>query len=1007
MKKICILLLVFGFCLLSSTFVEAQTSCGNRGFRFKTNKFIETADSPLLTVIGDFNKDGKMDIANYQSSSPIQNLRSAIEIQLGNGNGDFAVSKYLIVDYSPISFSNTSFKTGDFNGDGTLDFCLTQLGQIRIWLGNGAGDFGAPKTYPLNSDLPFPIPSASILVTDINGDGRSDVMFSNTFLNVLLATPEGGLAVAKTFTIGVQAILLGAADLNGDGKPEIVGGSVNGENNVFIFNNEGDGKFSTPTSINVAFPAGVVAFADFNGDQKPEILVSTPTNNAATLLMNNGTGGFSTAKFLFNRSFSGIVTGDFNKDGKQDFAFSQNPTYAGYVASFGIYYGDGAGNFPNVSAYQIGSNPQTLLSADFNKDGLQDFLIPDNVGMNLVLGEASGNFAAPQLTLPDVLSTYSGKFIIGDLTKDSIPDLLMLGNTVMLFAGRGNGTFKAPVILDSAKLKLSNQSTAAVISDFNKDGVNDLAIAGNYFPGGTSANTASLTILLGNSTGGFNEADASVYPVAQFPTTLISADFNADGFPDLVTPNSASNSVSIFLNNRNGKFLSPLTYPTGLDPQTVTTGDFNGDKLTDVVIGNRSSAGITLLLNDGAGGFTSSLIGIGANPGSLQSADVNGDGKQDLIIAQFNANTLTVLLGNGNGTFAPRMNMALSGRINEFVLTDITQDGKIDFIATLSTVQNFQSPMPQNRFVIFVGDGTGYFNFGAEIPVSQPGSLSLNDLNGDSIPDLAVGGQFGVSTFSGICNAPPNALTLTAVNAASYLGFDVSPEGIVAAFGSELSTSTVAAATVPLPLQLAGTIVKIKDIKGVERTSPLFFVSPGQVNFQVPAGTELGLATVTINNGAGKIASGDVLITAIKPAIFTANSNGSGIIAANALRVAYKTNVQTYEPLLRFDDTLKRFVGVPVLLPAFTDTSDALYLVLYGTGLRGRSAPEQVRVFIGGVAFNVDYAGSHCCFVGVDQINVRIYLVERLMCGFKLMERYRILGKYFWSRIQIASSFSR
>jgi uncharacterized protein (TIGR03437 family) len=977
MKKITLLLLVFSIFILDSTFVDAQTSCANRGFRFKTSKYTEAADFPRNVVIADFNNDGNLDIANYQSSTPIQNFRTAIEIQLGNGKGDFAVSGTLKLGYIPSFFNGNSLGSGDFNGDGNIDLCFTDSGKFKVWLGTGKGTFGDPKEYPLAADSqpPFPFSTPSLVISDVNSDGRSDVIFTASSISgtpslyVLLAAADGSFSVPKITPAVTATTLYANADFNGDGKPDLIG-ATQGTNSLLILLNEGSGKFSAPVDIGITL--GSFTIADFNGDQHPDLIVSNSSTQTTSVFFNNGSGGFSTSKLIFNRLVSVGSAGDFNKDGKQDFVYTQNPGNQNFSGNTGVCFGDGTGNFSPVTSYMVGVSPSVPFAADFNKDGLLDLFFIDNAGFDVVLGEANGIFNAPQFAAPLSYSGASPKFIIGEINKDSMPDLVMFGSGVSLFPGRGTGGFKDPVILDGNKYKFGGQTFGAAISDFNKDGNNDLAILSNYYTGGNSPNN-TVTILRGNNAGGFTETDTQVFAVGQTPSAIKTADFNADGFPDLVVTNSGSHTASILINNRLGQFLPAVTIPTGLDPQAIATSDFNGDSFIDVVISNRSSAGLTLLLNDGAGGFTSSLIGIAANPGVLQAADVNGDGKPDLIIAQVNANFLTVLISNGNGTFGTRMNIPIPGRITDFALLDINQDGKIDLASTINNVPSNQSPTPQNRVAIYVGDGTGKFNFGAETIASQPVNLAVNDLNGDGTPDLSVAGQYGVQTFLSTCNSPANLLSLTAVNAASYLGFDVAPEGIVAAFGSELSASTATATTLPLPLTLGGSVTKIKDSKGVERTAPLFFVSPGQVNFQVPAGTELGFATVTINNGAGKIASGAVLVTAIKPAIFTANSDGTGVIAANALRVANKTGGQTYEPLLRFDDTLKRFVGVPILLPTFTDTSDALYLILYGTGIRGRSEPAQVRVFVGGVAFNVDYAGAHCCFVGVDQINVRIY----------------------------------
>lgn len=972
MKKIYSLALVFCFCLINPTGILGQGSCDNTGFHFKTGKLVETLDFAKLLVVADFNKDGNLDFANYQSSSPIQNLRAAIEIQLGNGHGDFGVSKVISLGYSPFSFDGNQFKSGDFNGDGNVDLCNVGFGQLKVWYGNGQGDFSPVKEYPLNSQSPLPIPSSRIIVTDVNSDGRSDVMFINGSLQVLLATSEGGFSTPKELALSGSLTLLEAYDLNGDGKPELIA-SGSGSNTLYIFSNEGDGKFLAPVQITTAMFPSSIAIGDFTGDQRSEIIVSTSAGTTTDILINNGTGGFSTTKTILNRGINGITTGDFNKDGKLDFAFTQNQSYANYQGNLGICFGDGTGNFSTASTYMMGVTPQGLSVGDFNKDGFLDLLSPDTIldGVNLVFGEVNGNFAAGRITTIENVNSFGGKISVGDINKDSIPDVIAVGQTVYAFEGRGNGSFKVPAIYDS-KYKLGSLSTASLISDLNKDGQPDLVITGNYTPTGNFSTNGSVTILWGSTATGYTEANARFYTVGQTPSSVIAADVNGDSWVDLIVTNAGSNSVSILLNDTRGQFLPAVNFPTGLEPQSISAADFNGDNLNDLIVGNRNSAGISLLINDGAGGFTTSLIGIAANPGRVQALDINGDRKQDIIIGQQNAGNITVLLGNGNGTFAPRINSIVGGRVIDFVTNDVNRDGKIDLILTLNVESPYATSDAQNRFLIYVGDGTGKFYFGAETIASRATYLAVNDLTGDGTPDLAISSPIGIQVFPGICNTPTDSNSLVTVNAANYNGIDLAPNQIVAGFGSGLSTTTLAATSVPLPSELGGTIVKVKDSKGDERVAPLFFVSPSQVNFQIPSATAIGFGTIKITNNAGKTVNGGVLITAVKPGLFTATNDGTGTIAGSALRILYGTGQQIYEPVSRYDEILKRIVPVPVLLPSQSSSADTLYLILYGTGIRGNTSLDQVRVIIGGRSYAVDYAGQHCCFAGVDQINVRI-----------------------------------
>ncbi len=210
--------------------------------------------------------------------------------------------------------------------------------------------------------------------------------------------------------------------------------------------------------------------------------------------------------------------------------------------------------------------------------------------------------------------------------------------------------------------------------------------------------------------------------------------------------------------------------------------------------------------------------------------------------------------------------------------------------------------------------------------------------------------------------------SVASVSAANYRGSELAPESIVAAFGSRLALSTAPATAAPLPTSLAGTTVKIRDIAGAERLAPLFFVSEGQVNYQMPPGTALGNATVIIANGNNVITTGSVRIVDVAPGLFTADASGQGFPAALAQRLRNNTTV-AYEPVARFDAQQNRFVSVPIDLGP---EGDQVYLVLFGTGFRRRSALSAVSVKIGGADVTINYAGSQLQLIGLDQINALI-----------------------------------
>jgi virginiamycin B lyase len=218
------------------------------------------------------------------------------------------------------------------------------------------------------------------------------------------------------------------------------------------------------------------------------------------------------------------------------------------------------------------------------------------------------------------------------------------------------------------------------------------------------------------------------------------------------------------------------------------------------------------------------------------------------------------------------------------------------------------------------------------------------------------------------------ALPVASVSAASFVAGAVAAESIVAAFGSRLATATLAGTTLPLPTELANTRVSVRDSAGAVRDAPLFFVSPAQVNYLMPAATASGAATITITSGDGSLSIGAAQLATVAPGLFAANADGRGVAAANVLRIK-ADNSQSYEPAAVFDAAQNRFVARAIDLGP---ESDRVFLILFGSGLRFRSALSTVTVRIGGVDVAVSFAGAQGDFAGLDQVNL---LLPRSLAG--------------------------
>lgn len=208
------------------------------------------------------------------------------------------------------------------------------------------------------------------------------------------------------------------------------------------------------------------------------------------------------------------------------------------------------------------------------------------------------------------------------------------------------------------------------------------------------------------------------------------------------------------------------------------------------------------------------------------------------------------------------------------------------------------------------------------------------------------------------------------VSAASYLE-ENSAESIVSAFGNGFSAATVVATTQPLPFELGTTSVTVDG-----KQARLFFVSPGQINYQIPADTAAGLANVVVSNNGQTVSQGTIQVANVALSLFTADASGRGAPAGLLLRV--KANgEQVYESLARFDAGQNRLVPATIV----RRIGEQLFLILFGSGVRqapetdgnpGNGVAESLSVTIGGFNAPVIYAGAAPGYVGLEQINIQI-----------------------------------
>jgi type II secretory pathway component GspD/PulD (secretin) len=354
-----------------------------------------------------------------------------------------------------------------------------------------------------------------------------------------------------------------------------------------------------------------------------------------------------------------------------------------------------------------GTNPDFVVTADFNNDNFQDFAV--------------ANFTDGTLTLFDGNPTSPGSF--------------GTGTTIPVGAG--------PTWISTGFFNTKTDTTNTIV---------DLAVA--------NQTAGTVSILHGNGDGTFTAEPSLTLPSGAGPTAIAVGDFNNDGFADLAVVNKNANTVSIFLGNGDETFQTPpTTLVTGNAPTAIVAQAFNPNApgIIDLAVTNSTDNTLQIFLGNGKGTFTNGVTyDTGVTPVFVASADVNLDGNLDLVVADSGAatttntvgNSVSVFLGNGDGTFilpgGARMDFAAGTTPTSFVIADFNDDGIPDLLVTASG---------DDAAALMIGASGGFFNAPIEVPVgTTPDSVATADFNGDGLPDVAIS-NFGSNTASVILDS--------------------------------------------------------------------------------------------------------------------------------------------------------------------------------------------------------------------------------------------------------------
>ena len=268
---------------------------------------------------------------------------------------------------------------------------------------------------------------------------------------------------------------------------------------------------------------------------------------------------------------------------------------------------------------------------------------------------------------------------------------------------------KDTTVNTAATYTVGTQAATVMFADLNGDGIPDMIVADSG--GGTIA--GSVAVWLGAADGTFHSP--SNYAVHQGPVSVAAADFNHDGKLDLAVANNRSGDVSILIGKGDGTFVTARNYLATNHPGSVAAADFNGDGKLDLAVADNLGA-LVVLAGDGDGTFQNparSYPAGGTATWYVAAGDFNGDGKTDAALLSGAAGTVSVLMGNGDGSFAPSVSYAAPAGGSSLIVTDLNDDGKQDILVAAGTPFLITDFRQSGYETLLLGNGDGTFRAGA------------------------------------------------------------------------------------------------------------------------------------------------------------------------------------------------------------------------------------------------------------------------------------------------------
>src|SRR5579872_2634610 len=374
---------------------------GNGDGTFQSHHDYWAGNGAGMLALGDFDGDSNLDLA-VPDLGWADRPDNKLSILFGNGDGTFRSHVLYPTDITPGSVA-----IGDLNGDGIADLVIgvstavpegpdCGCAKVIVILGKADGTYDAPIAYPTGR---FP---ASVAVGDFNKDGILDIVVANygtiatpdSTVGVLLGNGDGTFQPQLTYSVGNNPLAIAVADVNSDGNLDlVVSNSGDPTSNVGVLLGNGDGTFQAEKTSPLPGKASALSIADLNHDGKQDLVVVLNSVNRVATLLGDGNGVFTLkGQYAAGAGPVSVVTGDLNGDGNVDVAVVNQS-----AATLGILLGTGDGTLQPQVAYATPNQPTVVVAGDFNGDSKLDLLVASQYANSISLfpGTGDGTVSAP------------------------------------------------------------------------------------------------------------------------------------------------------------------------------------------------------------------------------------------------------------------------------------------------------------------------------------------------------------------------------------------------------------------------------------------------------------------------------------------------------------------------------------------------------------------------------------------------------------------------------------